>query len=497
MKTPQQSNLGWAQSFKATAAAPIIADRIFSGKTEMMDFLSGDTTAINGLHLSVVSDDIAERGAFQSSSGAGTPNAKVVQFLTDENLSGGTQIEITRNNGRYVLSHKNNKKVTNEFVKITTDSQGHIISTSAVTASDLPSHTHDIAEINNLENALTGYTSINTVIHAGSGLTGGGSLSGDVTINLSGSPVSPGTYNTVKVNQHGIVVSGTNVEGYNGKLTEDITATDDIGGVKSGQTFSAGTFIETVVKQILTKEVNPIATLPHNTTILGRASFEYGSAITDGISLEYNDGYYTAKERQYANCVPTKYEFYSGTTAANATNLIESGTTISLSNHKATASTNLMNSVVITAPIYIKSVVYYNQSTETPLTSLGNEFPSVKIASGSTQHTASYSVYKNWYYAFMGNMNTIDGIIANLDETEMLSNSFYSKKLGTNADASTFNENNCVIICYPSTATPKLYIRGGEATLTSSSRTITHNGLTYNIKYTEGGNSGISNITCS
>ena len=92
MKTPQQSNLPWAQSFKATAAAPIIADRIFSGKTEMMDFLSGDTTAINGLHLSVVSDDIAERGAYMSSSDAGTPNAKVIQFLTDENLSGGTQI---------------------------------------------------------------------------------------------------------------------------------------------------------------------------------------------------------------------------------------------------------------------------------------------------------------------------------------------------------------------------------------------------------------------
>lgn len=104
-------------------------------------------------------------------------------------------------------------------------------------------------------------------------------------------------------------VSSNNLEYYNQKINEVITngdsisntitvqlGTDQIGGYKTGDTISAGTSIETVIKKMLAKQVPPTYTAPtvslSNNGGSAAGNYEIGTRITPKLKAIFtqNDG---------------------------------------------------------------------------------------------------------------------------------------------------------------------------------------------------------------
>ena len=196
---------------KMTVKESAIANRLFNSYTAMYNFASdANDTAINGLTLTVAeSVNKYENGEYYLVSGAGTNNVVFERVLTSNTLkttsplssitnASGVTIQLNENevndgvynrflvdkNGVIVsgdvvqhgtvksattvddiinveinnkviqVSHKTNSNINDGFVKFNTDGYGHIISTSAVTASDLPSHTHDYLSSITTDNAI-------------------------------------------------------------------------------------------------------------------------------------------------------------------------------------------------------------------------------------------------------------------------------------------------------------------------------------------------------
>ena len=205
---------------KMTVKEPSVANRLFSSYTAMYNFASdANDTAINGLTFKIAnSSNEFENGEYYLVSGAGTNNVVFRRVLTSSTLkataplssvtnASGVTIQLNENevndgvynrflvdkNGVIVsgdviqhgtvksattvddiidveinnkviqVSHKTKPNLNGGFVKFNTDGYGHIISTSAVTASDLPSHTHDYISSVTTDNAINKTVSNNVV----------------------------------------------------------------------------------------------------------------------------------------------------------------------------------------------------------------------------------------------------------------------------------------------------------------------------------------------
>ena len=95
--------------------------------------------------------------------------------------SSNSGITVSKSNSVVNLQHEAGKLIPLSFVKIQTNERGHVINSSAVTASDLPSHTHTLSSLTDTENLISGVTdspSINLTLT-------NSVLSGDVTINTA------------------------------------------------------------------------------------------------------------------------------------------------------------------------------------------------------------------------------------------------------------------------------------------------------------------------
>lgn len=76
-----------------------------------------------------------------------------------------------------------------------------------------------------------------------------------------------------------------------GSLTEALTASINVGGIKSGKSYTAGTSIETVLQDLLNPVLNPTLTAPSATiSATGTKLLESGSTLNTTITVSFNRG---------------------------------------------------------------------------------------------------------------------------------------------------------------------------------------------------------------
>ena len=135
---------------------------------------------INDALLKFTIDDFGHIVTTSAVTASDLPSHTHSQYISGI-TSSNSGITASKNNGVVNLQHEAGKLIPLSFVKIQTNERGHVINSSAVTASDLPSHTHTLSSLTDTENLISGVTdspSINLTLT-------NSVLSGDVTINTA------------------------------------------------------------------------------------------------------------------------------------------------------------------------------------------------------------------------------------------------------------------------------------------------------------------------
>lgn len=135
---------------------------------------------INNALLKFTIDDFGHIVTTSAVTASDLPSHTHSQYISGI-TSSNSGITVSKSNGVVNLQHEAGKLIPLSFVKIQTNERGHVVNSSAVTASDLPSHTHTLSSLTDTENLISGVTdspSINLTLT-------NSVLSGDVTINTA------------------------------------------------------------------------------------------------------------------------------------------------------------------------------------------------------------------------------------------------------------------------------------------------------------------------
>ena len=187
-----------------------------------------------------------------------------------------------------------------------------------------------------------------------------------------------------------------NYDAENVYFSEDLTYTVAIGTLSkpsSSATLAAkGRSVKQVLSSILAKEAYPTATKPSVTvTLTGSGEYEVGSSFTPNYSVTFKAGSYTYGPATGVNATAYHVSDSSGATADTKTGSFSQFTVLDSTNYKVSATADHSGGVM-------------------PITNIGNEYPSVKINSGTTKEASSGAVtgYRKWFVYVGSSLNTID-----------------------------------------------------------------------------------------
>ena len=187
-----------------------------------------------------------------------------------------------------------------------------------------------------------------------------------------------------------------NYDAENVYFSEDLTYTVAIGTLSkpsSSATLAAkGRSVKQVLSSILAKEAYPTATKPSVTvTLTGSGEYEVGSSFTPNYSVTFKAGSYTYGPATGVNATAYHVSDSSGATADTKTGSFSQFTVLDSTNYKVSATADHSGGAM-------------------PVTNIGNEYPSVKISSGTTKEASSGAVtgYRKWFVYVGSSLNTID-----------------------------------------------------------------------------------------
>ena len=187
-----------------------------------------------------------------------------------------------------------------------------------------------------------------------------------------------------------------NYDAENVYFSEDLTYTVAIGTLSkpsSSATLAAkGRSVKQVLSSILAKEAYPTATKPSVTvTLTGSGEYEVGSSFTPNYSVTFKAGSYTYGPATGVNATAYHVSDSSGATADTKTGSFSQFTVLDSTNYKVSATADHSGGAM-------------------PVTNIGNEYPSVKISSGTTKQASSGAVtgYRKWFVYVGSSLNTID-----------------------------------------------------------------------------------------
>ena len=187
-----------------------------------------------------------------------------------------------------------------------------------------------------------------------------------------------------------------NYDAENVYFSEDLTYTVAIGTLSkpsSSATLAAkGRSVKQVLSSILAKEAYPTATKPSVTvTLTGSGEYEVGSSFTPNYSVTFKAGSYTYGPATGVNATAYHVSDSSGATADTKTGSFSQFTVLDSTNYKVSATADHSGGAM-------------------PITNIGNEYPSVKISSGTTKEASSGAVtgYRKWFVYVGSSLNTID-----------------------------------------------------------------------------------------
>ena len=187
-----------------------------------------------------------------------------------------------------------------------------------------------------------------------------------------------------------------NYDAENVYFSEDLTYTVAIGTLSkpsSSATLAAkGRSVKQVLSSILAKEAYPTATKPSVTvTLTGSGEYEVGSSFTPNYSVTFKAGSYTYGPATGVNATAYHVSDSSGATADTKTGSFSQFTVLDSTNYKVSAAADHSGGAM-------------------PITNIGNEYPSVKISSGTTKEASSGAVtgYRKWFVYVGSSLNTID-----------------------------------------------------------------------------------------
>ena len=187
-----------------------------------------------------------------------------------------------------------------------------------------------------------------------------------------------------------------NYDAENVYFSEDLTYTVAIGTLSkpsSSATLAAkGRSVKQVLSSILAKEAYPTATKPSVTvTLTGSGEYEVGSSFTPNYSVTFKAGSYTYGPATGVNATAYHVSDSSGATADTKTGSFSQFTVLDSTNYKVSATAEHSGGAM-------------------PVTNIGNEYPSVKISSGTTKEASSGAVtgYRKWFVYVGSSLNTID-----------------------------------------------------------------------------------------
>ena len=187
-----------------------------------------------------------------------------------------------------------------------------------------------------------------------------------------------------------------NYDAENVYFSEDLTYTVAIGTLSkpsSSATLAAkGRSVKQVLSSILAKEAYPTATQPSVTvTLTGSGEYEVGSSFTPNYSVTFKAGSYTYGPATGVNATAYHVSDSSGATADTKTGSFSQFTVLDSTNYKVSATADHSGGAM-------------------PVTNIGNEYPSVKISSGTTKEASSGAVtgYRKWFVYVGSSLNTID-----------------------------------------------------------------------------------------
>lgn len=223
-------------------------------------------------------------------------------------------------------------------------------------------------------------------------------------------------------------------------FTKNLTSSYAIGNITLdngiGIVESKGKNLKQVFDAIFLKEMFPTKTSPSitlNSTNFG--TFESGTKKTPTYSITYNKGSYTYGPTSTA--AATSYSAtFMGTTYADASRTLPEVTL-----------TDAMSSE--NGQYRVAAFARYDDDSATPVTNLGNPYPSVRITAGSTP--TKYSTYlKSYRQAFHGSLASKDGTFdSDLVRTLSTSSGSYPTK-GTTVLALTYPLNAVrAVFAYP------------------------------------------------
>lgn len=187
-----------------------------------------------------------------------------------------------------------------------------------------------------------------------------------------------------------------NYDAENVYFSEDLTYTVAIGTLSkpsSSATLAAkGRSVKQVLSSILAKEAYPKATQPSVTvTLTDSGEYEVGSSFTPKYSVTFKAGSYTYGPATGVTATAYNVSDSSGATADTKTGSFSQFTVLDSTNYKVSATADHSGGAM-------------------PVTNIGNEYPSVKISSGTTKEASSGAVtgYRKWFVYVGSSLNTID-----------------------------------------------------------------------------------------
>lgn len=187
---------------------------------------------------------------------------------------------------------------------------------------------------------------------------------------------------------NGIELSGNKSSkdlGLESKLTEDITAAVDVGGVDAGTVFTEGTSIETVLGAILSPTLYPTLTAPSGSMAISPNTklFESGSSHNVTFVLTLNRG---------------------SINPAYGTSGYRSGAATSYTLDGTTQTTNSFSKTITASGSYTGSIAY--AAGEQPKDSRGNNY-GTPLAAGSVNTNAIAFEFVNAIWANTSNIATV------------------------------------------------------------------------------------------
>lgn len=177
--------------------------------------------------------------------------------------------------------------------------------------------------------------------------------------------------------------------------TSEITVTTTVGNYAKGKVIPKDTDLQTLILDMLCKDINPVTTAPSITvTLTNSGAKEVGTKITPSYSTSFSVGKYVANGEEQPTNVTLKT--IKVTDSNNATRFTTGG---NFDEIQVTESTNY----------YLTAEVEYSAG-DIPKTYLGNEYPAGQIAASTIRSNNSSAItgYRAWFYGDKTGDNLLD-----------------------------------------------------------------------------------------